>query len=139
MCAIYMVKEPLVDQPTRKKDLLRPPLSRIQMVENGPLCQCMILYNELPEYLKRVSNFNIFRNQSKKFFIENCFYSDKEYLPRYFTAGATLVDRNPFDGLYAPCHKKCPIFLLFQRQTTDSFCGREHTIYLYVCTTNDNV
>jgi hypothetical protein len=25
---------------------------------------------------------------------------------------------------------KCPIFLLFQRQTTDSFCGREHT-YLY--------
>jgi ankyrin repeat protein len=30
-------------------------------------------------------------------------------------------------ALYAPCHKKCPIFLLFQRQTTDSFCGREHT------------
>jgi hypothetical protein len=29
--------------------------------------------------------------------------------------------------MYAPCHKKCPIFLLIQRQTSDSFCGREHT------------
>jgi hypothetical protein len=35
--------------------------------------------------------------------------------------------------IIAPCHKKCPIFLLFQRQTTDSFCGREHTLSANAC------
>jgi hypothetical protein len=33
--------------------------------------------------------------------------------------------------LYAPCHKKYPIFLLFQRRATDSFCDREHTIQVH--------
>jgi hypothetical protein len=27
-----------------------------------------------------------------------------------------------------PVTKKCLIFLLFQRQTTESFCGRKHTL-----------
>jgi hypothetical protein len=35
-----------------------------------------------------------------------------------------------YTNMYAhSCHKKCPIFLLFQRQTSDSFCGREHTYH----------
>jgi hypothetical protein len=34
--------------------------------------------------------------------------------------------------MYAPCHKKCSLFLLFQRQTTDSFCSREHTCCFFI-------
>jgi hypothetical protein len=33
--------------------------------------------------------------------------------------------------LYTPCQKMCPILLLFQRQTKDSFCGREHKYFIY--------
>jgi hypothetical protein len=42
--------------------------------------------------------------------------------------------KHPVCMLYAPCHKNCPIFLLLQRQKTDSFCGREHTIEIAYAT-----
>lgn len=71
--------EPKYEYNTRNKRMLRPPTSRIQLVENGPLCQCMILYNKLPEYLKHITDYKIFRKESKKFLIENCFYDVREY------------------------------------------------------------
>jgi hypothetical protein len=33
--------------------------------------------------------------------------------------------------MYAPRHKRCPIFLLFQMHTMDSFRDGEHTYHVY--------
>jgi hypothetical protein len=86
-CVLYVKKnydmfyvEPIYEYSTRNKHLLRPPISRIQLVENGPFCQCMLLYNQLPEHLKIIRNIKLFRIKVKEYLIQKCYYNVKEYI-----------------------------------------------------------
>jgi hypothetical protein len=72
--------EPKYVYNTRNKYNLRPPNSRIQMVENGPFCHCMLLYNELPDDLKKVPNIKLFARHVKKFLIKKCYYDVREFM-----------------------------------------------------------
>jgi exonuclease III len=90
-CVTYVKKnyenfyrEPNHIYPTRKRNLLRPPTSRLQLVENGPSCQCMILYNNLPEYLTAITCYKNFRKQTRKFLVQKCYYSVNEYITDKF-------------------------------------------------------
>lgn len=69
---------------TRNKDkVLCAPFTRLEFIKNGPLHQCIKMYNNLPENLKRIENYRQFRKETKLFVTQKCYYNIKEYISSY--------------------------------------------------------
>ena len=66
---------------TRNKNTnVSNPFARIELVKNGPRHQCATLYNALPKKLKNISDFKVFRRETRNYLTHKCYYSIKEYL-----------------------------------------------------------
>ena len=59
---------------------IKLPKTRLKLVDNGPYCKCIVLYNKLPEFYKMLNNLSFFKSEVKKLLLRHCFYSVKEYL-----------------------------------------------------------
>ena len=54
--------------------------TKYSLVDIGLLCMCIRLYNKLPENLRNIKDYKIFRKAVKQMLISSCFYSVDEYL-----------------------------------------------------------
>ena len=66
---------------TRNKNKELPmPKTRLKLVDKGPMCKCILLYNKLPCDIKLILKISTFRIEVKSFLLQHCFYSVQEYL-----------------------------------------------------------
>ena len=65
---------------TRHKTDLHPLTRRINLAKNSGLNMGIILYNRLPQNIKKLDTKHIFKNGVKKFLLQHVFYSVDEYL-----------------------------------------------------------
>ena len=78
---IFGAEEPQHTYPTRNKNTnVCAPFARLELVKNGPRHQCATLYNALPKKLKIISNFKLFRKETRNYLTQNCYYSINDYL-----------------------------------------------------------
>ena len=56
------------------------PFARLEIVKNGPRNQCATLYNVLPKMLKSITNYKIFRKETRSYLTQKCYYNIDEYL-----------------------------------------------------------
>lgn len=68
------------DYDTRNGANLCLPNHNLSVYENNPSYLGIKLYNKLPDNIKTLNNFKIFKNTVKSFLITNSFYSVDEYL-----------------------------------------------------------
>ena len=74
-------KEPKNPYDTRNKGkFISLPKTRLKLVDKGPYCKCITIFNNLPEHIKILSDVLVFRREVKKFLLQHCFYSVQEYL-----------------------------------------------------------
>jgi hypothetical protein len=67
---------------THHKTDLHPLICRTNLTKNNGLNMCIILYNKLPEQVKKVEPKYRFKNKVKKYLLQNVFYSANEYLSK---------------------------------------------------------
>ena len=65
---------------TRHKTDLHPLTCRTNLAKNSGLNMGIILYNRLPQNIKKLDTKHIFKNSVKKFLLQHVFYSVDEYL-----------------------------------------------------------
>ena len=65
---------------TRNSDTLVTLTHNTTAYEKGPRYMGITMYNKLPNYLKKIPEYKKFKKEAKKYFLENPFYSSKEYL-----------------------------------------------------------
>ena len=65
---------------TRHKTDLHPLTCRTNLTKNNGLNMGIILYNRLPQNIKKLDTKHIFKNSVKKFLLQHVFYSVDEYL-----------------------------------------------------------
>ena len=58
----------------KNKNLILPK-TRLKLVDNGPFCKCVQIYNKLPNEHKIIENVVSFRNVVKALLLRHCFYS----------------------------------------------------------------
>ena len=63
-----------------KNKLIALPRTRLRLVDKGPLCKCINMYNKLPSNFKLITKISSFRYEVKTFLLRHCFYSVQEYL-----------------------------------------------------------
>lgn len=56
----------------------------LTLYTKSPYCFCAEAYNHLPESIRSVSEFNMFRKQLRSLLVESCFYSIREYFDAVF-------------------------------------------------------
>lgn len=64
---------------TRQADNLYIPPYRLNQVSRGPIITAIKIYNHLPSRFLLIVSFEQFKGQTKKFLIQNCFYSLRDY------------------------------------------------------------
>jgi hypothetical protein len=68
------------DYNTRHKTDLHPLTCRTNLTKTNGLNMGIILFNKLPEQLKKAETKHRFKNNVKKYLLQNVFYSVNEYL-----------------------------------------------------------
>ena len=76
----FFYKETKNPYDTRNKGkYISLPKTRLKLVDKGPYCKCITIFNNLREHIKIISNVLVFRKEVKKFLLQHCFYSVQEY------------------------------------------------------------
>jgi hypothetical protein len=65
---------------TRHKTDIHPLTCRTNMAKNNGINMGIMLYNRLPQYIKKLDTKHKFKNSVKKFLLQHVFYWVDEYL-----------------------------------------------------------
>ena len=75
-CITFVKKQPDIfvqhiatysyDTRNKNKKLVAPK-TRLKLVDKGPYCKCILLYNKLPDNIKSIENIFSFKNEVKKY------------------------------------------------------------------------
>jgi hypothetical protein len=76
----WTITQDLHDYDTRHKTNLHPLTCRTNIAENNGINMGIVLYNRLPQYIKKLDTKHKFKNGVKKFLLQHVFYSADEYL-----------------------------------------------------------
>lgn len=72
------------DYSTRHGNLLRIPLYNTTTFKHSPTYNCIILYNKLPDNIKSISNYLIFKREIRTLLTTGGYYSIGEFLTESF-------------------------------------------------------
>jgi hypothetical protein len=64
----------------RRNNKLAIPGHKLNIYRNGPYYQCIKIYNQIPESIKKEDKYNIFRSKLKHWLMDNTFYSHQEFM-----------------------------------------------------------